>query len=117
MNFDLKRPCVGCPFLKEGGVKHLGARRAREIAMNSATSSGGTFACHKTVRFDEDGNEIERRSQQHCAGALLFMEKVNEGATQFVRIAERLGIYNKDSYTGAELVFDTVEDMVAAHKI
>lgn len=40
------------------------------------------------------------------------MEKINPAGTQFVRIAERLGFYDKDTYSGADLVFDTVEDMV-----
>lgn len=53
-----------------------------------------------------------RSEHQHCAGALLFMEKINPAGTQFVRIAERLGFYDKDTYSGADLVFDTVEDMV-----
>lgn len=116
MKFDLKRPCSGCPFLKLGGVKHLGERRSREIAEMLASHSGGSFPCHKTTVFDEEGGHVlSNPGEQHCAGALLFMEKVNEEATQTIRIAERLGLYDKDSYSGAELVFDTVEDMVEAH--
>jgi hypothetical protein len=31
-----------------------------------------------------------------------------------MRIAERLGFYDRNAYTGGELVFETVEDFVEA---
>jgi hypothetical protein len=116
MNFDLHKPCNGCPFVRESEVRYLGARRAREIARTMASPQGGTFSCHKTVHHDDDtGEYVRNKGEQHCAGALLLMEKVNSSGTQFVRIMERMGFYDRTKYTGAETVFDTVEEMVESH--
>lgn len=112
MNYDLHHPCDGCPFLKEGGVKHLHKRRVHEIADAMATSQGSSFACHKTVDYSEDGAGEHTKGTQHCAGALLFMEHVNPSGNQMSRWMERLGFYDRTKYTGSELVYDTVEDFV-----
>lgn len=115
MNFDLHRPCDQCPFLRVGGVKHLGRRRALEIGTMLADRQGGTFPCHKTTLFDEDtGEHVSGKREQHCAGALILAERVNPAGTQYMRIAERLGFYDRNAYTGGELVFETVEDFVEA---
>lgn len=115
MNYNLKSPCDQCPFLKVGGVKHLGASRAREIAMCMASTPGATFSCHKTVDYGDD-EPREAKGTQHCAGALLFMEKVNPAGNQMARIVERLGLYDRTKLDGAELVFDSVTEMVEAHR-
>lgn len=80
-----------------------------------ASTKDGTFPCHKTTVHDDEGDRIPRDKEVHCAGALLFMEKVNEGATQIVRIAERLGLYDRTKLTGSETVYDSVKQMVAGH--
>jgi hypothetical protein len=116
VKYDLHKPCNGCPFLKVGGAKHLGKKRAREIAMAMASSQGATFSCHKTVDYSDD-EPLDTEGTQHCAGALLFMEKVNPAGTQIVRIMERLGAYDRRQYSGADPVFDSVKEMVAAHAI
>lgn len=120
MRFDLHRPCSGCPFLKEGGVKFLGSDRAAEIAsLFTTTGEGGTFPCHKTIDYDKpSGDEDESwgahvEGTQHCAGALLFMEKVNPRGNNIIRIAERLGLYQRTSFVGADLVYDTVEEFTS----
>jgi hypothetical protein len=118
MNFDLHKPCSGCPFLKEGGVKFLGKPRAREIANYMASSQGASFPCHKTVDYSDDEDSdfhAPGPKEQHCAGALLFMEKVNPGGNQMARIAERLGLYDRTQFKGAELVFNSVREMINAH--
>jgi hypothetical protein len=80
-----------------------------------ASTSGGSFPCHKTTKHDDEGDTFHTQGEVHCAGALLFMEKVNEGATQTVRIAERLGMYDKSKLTGADTVYDSVSKMVRGH--
>lgn len=109
MHFKLKRPCEDCPFLKKGGIR-LRKARAEEIGGMMISRDGGTFACHKTT--DAGGSE---GPVQHCAGALIFAEK-NEIATQAMRIAERLRMYDHTLLQGHEDVFDTLEEMVDANE-
>ena len=52
--FDLKRPCVNCPFRRgQGGAFRLDPGRLEEIRTGSA------FQCHKTVDYSawEEGGE------------------------------------------------------------
>jgi hypothetical protein len=59
--------------------------------------ASGEFPCHKTaeVQEDEDGTSgfIAAEGSQHCAGALIFLEKRGE-SHQMMRINERLGYYD-----------------------
>lgn len=105
MRFNLKRPCDDCPFLKEGGIR-LRKERARDIAEMMLSRDGGSFACHKTT--EAGGSE---GPEQHCSGALIFAEK-HETATQVMRIAERLQMYDHRKLQGHDDVFDTLEEMV-----
>lgn len=122
MRFDLTRPCGNCPFLKKGGVR-LSSARVSQIASAMLSSQGATFACHKTTIDvpcdDGDEDRIETRDSRHCAGALIFAEK-NQNATQAMRIAERLRMYDaqavmadRDAVDG---VFDDLEEMLAVNQ-
>ena len=71
----------------------------------------GEFPCHKTTREDEDGDLEEGPKSSHCAGALLFSEK-NDAPTQMMRICERLGMYDRTKLRGADLVFDSLSEML-----
>ena len=120
MHFDLKKPCHDCPFLRKGGVR-LTLARVREIAGGLLDSQGATFACHKTTVDDpdDDAERMENRDTRHCAGALIFAEK-NGNATQMMRIAERLGLYNartlmKDK-TVVGSVFRDLPEMLKVNK-
>lgn len=107
MHFDLKKPCHDCPFLRKGGIR-LTQARVREIAGGLLDSQGHTFACHKTVDHEnDDGERMENRDTRHCAGALIFAEK-NRNATQMMRIAERLGIYDAGELMKNKAVVRTV---------
>ncbi len=108
MNFDRRAPCKDCPFLKEGGIR-LDRRRVEEIAGMMLSSSGGTFACHETTGVKE-GKRRPEREQAHCAGALIFAEKANPGGTQMMRIAERLGMYDRTLLMANQAVVDRVFD-------
>jgi hypothetical protein len=77
MKMDLTRACSNCPFRREGGIR-LTAGRVREIVGTMLNRQGGMFACHKTVKYDDDDEtEINIDEQQHCAGALIFADKNN----------------------------------------
>lgn len=88
MKYTLTKPCKDCPFRSD--IKgYLTKARVREI-IYGITSEQKTFSCHKTN--DEECNETE--NSQHCAGALIFLERRNQ-PNQMMRIAERLGLYDR----------------------
>jgi hypothetical protein len=91
MKFDLKTPCVQCPF-RTDIQPFLRPERAREIT-RAVLKAGQTFACHKTVRHDDEGDSVPSASEQHCAGALIMIERLGV-PNQMMRIAERLGVYD-----------------------
>lgn len=112
----MHRPCPECPFQRDGEGRtpvRLMTGRIREIASNMLSPAGGEFPCHKTVRRDHDGEGCapgrNRDGERHCAGALIFAEK-NENATQMMRIAERIGLYDPTRLEGHDLVFDDVDE-------
>lgn len=123
MKYDLKAPCNNCPFRRDGHIA-LNTARAAEIASMMLCSRGGTFPCHKTVKREEDsdGNEHNRATSdsQHCAGALIFAEK-NQTATQMMRIAERLHLYDAQALmaneVAKEMVFDDLDELLDAHAL
>lgn len=80
-------PCDECPFLKS--MRHgFTIRRLFEHA-------SGEFACHKTCEVDEDDGTFQATDNSpHCAGALIFLEKRGR-PHQMMRIAERLGMYDR----------------------
>ncbi len=90
MNYTMTTPCDSCPFLKK--FKHaFTLRRLKEFCR-------GEFHCHKTGAVDEDdedssGDYVPTPDSQHCAGALIFLEKRN-APHQLMRICERLGKYD-----------------------
>ena len=114
MSFSMKKPCDNCPFLREGGIR-LTPDRVREIGGMMLSPDGGEFPCHKTV-----DNERRRPSdEEHCAGAMIFAEK-NGNATQTLRIAERLRLYDAASLMANEeavaSVFCGLAEMLAVNR-
>ena len=91
MKFDLRRPCADCPF-RTDVRPYLTAARVREI-VHSITRLQQTFSCHKLNDFDDEGEVVEGPRSQHCAGALVFLERLGR-PNQMMRIAERLGAYD-----------------------
>lgn len=106
MNFDLKNPCKDCPF-KEGSSIVLHSERAKEIA-EAITEKQGTFTCHKTLVLKEE-------DRQHCAGAMIMLEHI-ERPNQMMRIAERLGYYDRFSLNMEAPVFRTTDAFIQYHK-
>ena len=99
MNFSLKTTCgQNCPFRTDCKSGWLGENRAQEI-VDSITRDQQTFACHNTTEFDDDGDHVRTDGEQHCAGAMIMLEKINR-PNQMMRIAERLGMYDHTKLTG-----------------
>lgn len=113
-------PCSNCPFLKKGGIR-LMSGRIRDLTRGLLSNPGRTFSCHKTTTVNEDNDEGDEEgwadnvedgpNAQHCGGALIFAEKHGH-ATQMMRIAERLGLYDPRKLKGHDAVFSTVDEML-----
>lgn len=92
--YTLRSPCGNCPFRTDVDL-YLREERVREIAAQ-LHSNAGDFYCHKTTggseagEFDPSGDGRARV----CAGALITLENENR-PTQMMRIAERLGMYDR----------------------
>lgn len=119
MNFNLKKPCDNCPFLKKGGIR-LTEDRVREIAGNSLSSDGGTFFCHKTTGDEQDDDTyVPYGKEAHCAGSLILSE-VNGVATQAMRLGERLGLYDPKKLMQNKKVvasvFSSLDQMIATNR-
>jgi hypothetical protein len=96
LKFDLKSPCKECPFIK-GSATNISLASGRIEGIVDDIREGMTFTCHKTL-------ERQNSEQQHCAGALIFLEKENN-PNQMMRIAERLGMYDHQKLNiGAEII-------------
>ncbi|ABO60538.1 hypothetical protein Bcep1808_7668 (plasmid) [Burkholderia vietnamiensis G4] len=111
MNFDLKKPCKDCPF-RSDITFHLNTERVEEIC-DAITRKQQTFACHKTTQHDDEtGDHIPHDKEQHCAGALILLERMNK-PNQMMRIAERLRYYDRQALHMDAPVFETPEAMIA----
>lgn len=89
MHYRMTTPCAACPFLepKVTGL-HFSAKQLKAHA-------SGEFPCHKASDL-KDGHYVEKPDDAtpHCAGALIYLEKRN-APHQMMRIAERLGLYDR----------------------
>jgi hypothetical protein len=111
VKLDLKRPCANCPFRSDRAT-FLTKGRAREIAFDM-TERQGTFSCHKTNEFGDE-QAVETEDSQHCAGALIILEKM-ERPNQWMRIGERIGIYDPKQLDMTAPVFNNLEEWIRAH--
>lgn len=112
MPYDLIRPCKHCPFRTDCLEGWLGEERAEEIA---ASLKRAEFPCHETTVSSEDGWErISVKTSQHCAGALIVLEKM-EQPSQMMRIAERLRIYNRHRLDMTAPVFEDLDQFIEHH--
>lgn len=121
MKFDLRRPCKECPF-RNDRPGYLTRERARQIAHAldpGRPDLGGSFTCHKTTvpadDEDEDGDMMDGPNAQHCAGALIMLEK--SGRTdhnQILRIMGRLGAYDPDKLDLDAPIHESAEAFIKA---
>src|SRR5262245_3105406 len=96
--FDLKRPCVNCPFRKgQGPLFQLSAERLEEILNAPA------FQCHKT---------FEGRPQQ-CAGLMSLLDRESQ-PNQIMQVAERWGEFDPELIDHRD-VYETISDALVAH--
>jgi hypothetical protein len=108
MKYEMTRPCANCPF-RNDIRPYLRPARVEEIA-------SGAFPCHKTVDYDDEGEYSQGCSEkeQHCAGSLILHEKMGQ-SHQMMRIAERLGFYDRTKLDMDSPVYDDLDEMIDAH--
>lgn len=109
MNFDLKKPCANCPF-RTDITFYLDTERVEEIC-DAIANRDKTFQCHKTIKRDDEGHAIPGKVDQHCAGALIMLEHM-QASNNMLRIAYRLGIYDKRKLDMNAPVFRHSRDMI-----
>lgn len=98
MKFNMKKACKECPFLKGSSTNVTLAKGRIEGIVHDMLHNDSSFICHKTL----DKPSME---QEHCAGALAYLEKRNR-PNQMMRIAERIGTYDKDKVVIPENLID-----------
>lgn len=70
--FNLKKPCITCPFRKgQGELFQLPEKRLEEIFY------GPAFQCHKTVDYSEESPTSGEKPQQ-CAGLMAVLHREHE---------------------------------------
>ncbi len=110
MHFGLKRPCANCPF-RTDIRPFLTPARAAEIC--NAMLADESFWCHKTIDYDGESDGATTKKTQHCAGALILLERLDR-PNQLMRIAERLGVYDRTQLDMAAPVFESPDAFVHA---
>lgn len=114
MKFDMTTPCPKCPFRTD--IKPFLRRdRAREIS-EALFPHQQTFACHVTVKYDDDGEDVISTDEQHCAGAAIVLERMNR-PNQMMRIATRCGFYDPRKLDKKAPVFKHLRDFIAAQPV
>jgi hypothetical protein len=107
--FDLKRPCVNCPFRKGvGETFQLHPERLREIFNATA------FQCHKTVDYSDDEPSSGDRPQQ-CAGLMAVLHR-SDRHNQIMQVAERLGHFDPSTVDPDGEAYGSIEEAVEAHR-
>lgn len=88
MNFDLKRPCHNCPFIRDTEMV-LRPGRMQGIAQ-TLECDYQVFPCHKTTHHyeseEEDGYMCDGR-EQACMGALAYTLRFHGRLPVAARIA------------------------------
>ena len=108
MEFNLKRPCANCPF-RTDVTPYLNRARVMELKRELVIGDK-TFTCHKT---SHKLGASEDQKEEHCAGALILLEKLNS-PNQMMRIAGRLGYYKYKELDLNSPVFNSFEEMANA---
>lgn len=116
MKLDLRTPCQNCPF-RTDVRPFLNPKRVAEI-LEAIVEQDATFSGHQHNQFEEDEDGecavIEGREARHCAGAAILLEKIGQ-PNQWMRIAERMGWYDRHRLKMDAPVYDSPEAMQAAY--
>jgi hypothetical protein len=107
--FDLKRPCVNCPFRKgQGSLFALRLERLDGIVQ------GPAFQCHKTVDYQDDCKPQPGDRPQQCAGLMAVLHRSGLD-NQIMQVASRIGPLDLDALDPEGEAYDSWADAVRAH--
>jgi hypothetical protein len=86
----MKEMCEDCPFGASRKQLHMrrSLRRGRFDEICQSVWLGGYFPCHKTTRFDDDGETIPGPHEKQCRGALEFVERAAKAREEAYRRAD-----------------------------
>lgn len=102
MSEFIKQPCQHCPFRVD--VKpFLRPERGEELAY-AASNPYSNFPCHKTLEYDDDGENYAGHKQKQCAGFLTLMHHENGSCG-----------YEGEGFVPADNCYQSVDDMVEAY--
>lgn len=108
--FDLKTPCMNCPFRKgKGEAFCLNEGRLEEIF------AAASFQCHKTVDYSEDTPAPGDRPQQ-CAGLMAVLHREGK-PNQMMQVASRLGAFNPFDLDPRNEAYGSFEEVNIAHSM
>lgn len=107
MNFNRVTPCKLCPFRTDVRT-YLTRSRVLEIE-HSMVGLQQNFPCHETTDMSGDEPQVTPETS-HCAGGLILLERMNR-PNQMMRIAERLGFYDRGKLNMQAPVFKTFKAM------
>ena len=108
--YKLTKPCANCPFRTD--IKaFLRGTRAEDIAEGLLHNK--EFHCHKTIDYSEEEPK-ETQQTQHCAGALIILEKM-EKPHQMMRIMERVDLYDHKKLDMEAPVYEDLEEWIEAN--
>lgn len=108
--YRLTRPCTLCPF-RSDVMPYLTREHVEEI---DSAILREEFYCHETTGA-KGGPERRRDEFAHCAGALIVLEKMRR-PSQMMRIAERLGLYDRTRLDMSAPTYDSMVAMAAAQE-
>jgi hypothetical protein len=112
--FSLSGPCADCPFRSD---KRFELRPSRVDEIADALLNDDGFTCHKTIEYDDsDGTPTITRDARECGGAMATLEKMNR-PSQVMRIAERLGMYERHQIDPDAPVYDSINEWRHAMKL
>lgn len=120
MKFDLKTPCLNCPFRSdETRITFRGRERAEEIE-EQAYRHG--FPCHLSAEHVEEeddplgeGGFYPAENTQHCVGFIIMTLMDGESAWPGIDNDEDLADRLRDQVDWDAPVFESVEDFFAAN--
>jgi hypothetical protein len=113
MKYTMTSPCEKCPF-RTDVPGYLTRARAAEIARSIERAE---FPCHETtvpIESDDESDMVEGPNAQHCAGALIMLEKMQQ-PSQMMRICERIGMYDASKLKMDSPVFEDSADFISHH--
>jgi hypothetical protein len=76
----MEKMCVDCPFGASKAQRHM-RRTLRPGRFNRICQdvwAGSYFPCHKTTRFDDDGELMTNPNERQCRGALDFIDRARK---------------------------------------